>query len=568
MKSILKQQNITQVFFYFLLILLLFSSYYPLLSTDPITDYDDQLLLGGVENLQSLTNYIERIFAGKVLDIQPMRDLSYFIDFKIKDLIPFHSFHLTNLVLWIGICYFFKNILEMVDENSEEHFCLIWSLVFLYAFSPVFSSSVAWVSGRKHLLSTFFTLWATFLFLKNKKYPLTITKSFSITLCYLLATLSQPINVLWPVFILIYSFIDQKIGERKILIGCLVVIALIILSVNLYYYGVIYERITAGDGKYDSSFGAGLSLLALGRYFYLTLFPFDSLPVSHYQGSWENMVGLVLLISGLFMVYKKRVGAAIVFCFIVYFFLPLIPVTYKITRIFCSDTYILNASIGIYVAVFLILKNKHSKKIATLFFIYAFTLFYLNLGYIKIFESTEAIFNYAYAKEATPMSITNVADNLLVHGKFAEAKTLIDQLEIMEPDNRYFVKLKSDLIYNDPKTSEADKSKALEALNPKAPIVYLRLALIYSNNNNVAAFETNIRKLLSDPQAYIRNSYLRNEEVVALIRVTCEKNKVEAECKKQYDDFSKSIQFTDWKPELYKAAYFELKKHPNSVSYK
>ncbi|MBC7427160.1 MAG: hypothetical protein H7336_01030 [Bacteriovorax sp.] len=565
MKLLLKQN--TQAFLYCLLTALLFCSFYSLLSSDSVTTYDDTLLLSGIENLHSIHEYADRFFAGKILDIQPVRDLSYIIDFHIKSITPLHSFHLTNLLLWLGICCFFKSILDLIDDNKDKHQWLIWSLVFLYALSPVFTSTVAWIAGRKHLLSTFFTVWATFIFLKKKNAPFSSRTSVGIAALYLLAVLSQPINILWPVFVLVFSYSDEKIKERRFLLCILAAIALAVLCANLYYYGTLYEKITAGDGKYDSNFGPGLSLLALGRYFYLTMFSFDALPVSHYQGSWENMAGMVMMFAFLFWLFKRRTGAAIIFCFVFYFFLPLIPVTYKITRIFCSDTYILNASIGLYAAFFLIFKNTRFKHTALMVFSYAFVLFFINISYIKNFETTDNIFSYAYSKEPTPMSITNVADRLIRQRKFTEARILIDQLEVMEADNRFFSKLKSDLIYHDPQVSKVDKIKGLELIKPKTPIVYLRLALLNSNEGDADAFRINVIKLLSDPQAYIRNSYLRNEEVVALIRVSCEKNRIEGECKKIYDMFGRSVHFNNWKPELYKSIYFELKIHPENLSY-
>ena len=566
MKLFIKQNS--QILMHCLLTVLLVCSYYNLLTVDPITTYDDTLILSGVDKLHSFHDYISRFMTGKVLDIQPVRDLSYIIDYKIKSLISFHSFHLTNLLLWLGICFFFKRILDLVDVKKDEHRWLIWSLVFLYAFSPVFNSSVAWIAGRKHLLSTFFIIWATWYFLTKKEKPFTRGDTKTLTALYLLSVLSQPINILWPLFVLAYSYTEKKIKERRVLLGILAFVAVIFLFSNYYYYGTLYEKISGGDGKYDSNFGPGLSLLALGRYFYLTLFPFDSLPVSHHQGSWENMIGLVALIASLLWLYKRRVGAAVIACFVLYFFIPLIPVTYKVTRIFCSDTYLLNASLGLYTAIFLIFKNTKFKHTSSVLFFYAFILFCFNFKYIKNFESTESIFSYAYSREPTPMSIAVVADNLIKQEKFSDAKLPIEQLEIMEPDNRFLSKLKSDAVYLDPQIKEEEKIKALDLIKPKSPIVYLRLALLNSNRNHSGAFEANIDKILSDSQAYIHNSYLRNEEVLALIRVSCEKNKIEAECKKKFESFGKLVKFNDWKPEVYKAIYLELKNHSGNLSYK
>jgi hypothetical protein len=568
MKAYFKTEYKIQVLVFIVLTLLLASSYYPLLSRDPVTSYDDSLLIRGVENLSGISDYQERFLKGRVLDIQPIRDLSYFLDLKLKSVLPFHSFHLTNLFLWIGICYFFKSILDLLSGDIKKNQWLIWSLVFLYAFAPVFTSSVAWISGRKHLLSTFFTLWATVCFLRKKDFPLNRKNLLKIIFLYFLAAMSQPINILWPAFVIAFSYVENKINERKMLILLLSLITIIVITLNLYYYGTLYETISGGDGKHDSNVGAGLSLLALGRYYYLTLFPFDALPVSHYQGSWENLAGLTLLVGSLFYIYKRRIGASLIVCFIIYFFIPLIPVTYKITRIFCSDTYLLNAAIGVYIVIFLILKNIKSYYPQLIISIYALFLFILNFNYIKTFVSTENIWLYSYRKEATPVSISNLAANLLQNEKYIEAKVLIDQLEIMDPDNRFFIKLKSDLIYNNPVNNDNNKVTALQKLTPKAPIVYLRLALLSFKLNKVEEFRNNIDKLFSDPQGYIKNSYLRNEELLALVRVACEQLNMATECKKKYDSFGKHVTFNEWNPELYKAFYYQNKKHPEDLTYK
>jgi hypothetical protein len=221
----------------------------------------------------------------------------------------------------------------------------------------------------------------------------------------------------------------------------------------------------------------------------------------------------------------------------------------------------------LYAALFLIFKNAKFKYSAVLVFAYAGILFYMNLGYINIFESTESIFNYAYAKEATPMSIVNVAGSLIKQGKYVDARTLVSQLEVMEPDNRFYPKLMSDVVYKDPLIKNEEKIKGLEQIKPKAPVVFLRLALLHSNNGNTAGFKDNIAKIFLDPLGYIRNSYLRNEQVIALIRVGCEKNKIEVECKKQYEKFSRAVKFNNWRPELYKNFYYELKNNPDALVY-
>lgn len=564
--------NKANTFLYCLLIVLFFYSFHTLLLHDTLLNYDDKMLLNGVENLHSLNNYFDRFLSGQILDLQPIRDLSYFLDFKLKTIFSFHSFHLTNLFIWMGICLLFKNILTILNleiPEQKENQWLIWSLVFLYAVGPISTSSVAWIAARKHLLSTFFTMAATFLFLKKRNSILDFKSIFAISFFYLLGTLSQPINVLWPIFPFLCSFFDSRLNNQKKLFIILTCIGVVILCANLYYYNSLFLRITAGDGKFDSDYGVGLSLLALGRYFYLTIFPFNALPVSHFQGAWENIVGLVLLIIFIFLCYKNKNKKKKHWhlLFLAYFFLPLVPVTYKITRIFCSDTYLLNASAGIYISLFFLLESLSFKKNYIFIFIYAGILFIQNLDYIQTFQGADSIWQYSYEKEPTAFSIVALADLNIKRKDYSKAGLLLSQLEALEPENRFLVKLKSDAIYQNIDIRNDEKIRKLESLESKKPIVFLELALLYSNMNNKVEFQKNIIKLLLDPQSYIENSYLINEEVVALVKVSCEKNNIEEICKQHFTEFNKKVSFVAWNKKLFLENYFSLKKHPGTLFY-
>lgn len=565
MKTISRPKIIT-VFCSIMLTILLAWLYFSLLILDPILRYDDGLLLGGAAKVHSFEFYSKAILSGDVLDLQPIRDLSYILDFKLKSMTSISFHHLSNLLIWFVICLVLKKILDLISDQKNDGHILAWSIVFLYALSPVSASSVAWIAARKHLLSTLFILLATWLFLIKRNSHFNLKSNLLISFVYLLSVLSHPINVLWPFFVYLYTYFDKKFHERKILLILLGILSLIILGANFYYYEYLYPVFTGGDGKYDVNTGGGLTLLAMGRYFYLTLFPFDALPVSHFQGSWKNLLGIPLLILFIYFCYKKN--RPVLVCFILYFFLPLVPVTIKITRIFCSDTYLLNASIGIYASIFLLLeKSSFFKKMYVPIFVYAAALAIYNVEYLKIFHDEKKIWFYAYEKEPTPMSIANLAGAMIAQDKFYNAGKLIDQLEILEPENRFFIKLKADAIYKNPEIKDMDKVQLLEVLAPKRPVVFLYLALLYSNNNRPNEVRKNIVGFFSNAHSYIENSYLNNEKTLALIKVACEKNRIEADCKEHFYNFRNKVNFKNWNDRLYSETYFELKKNPGNLIY-
>lgn len=550
-----------------LLILVFIYLFKSLLTLDPITTYDDSLLLNGVKHFSSIQNYLRAVYNGDILDLQPIRDISYLADLKIKSLFYFYGFHTTNLFIWFLICITFKNILRLLGHRHPQQKYLLWSIVFLYSLSPVAFSSVAWIAARKHLLSTLFIMLATHLVLQGSTLPLTKKRASFISTLFLFSLLSQPINILWPCFVSLYSFTNKKIGEHKKLLIILFSFSLLAAIANFYYYTYIYNSVSGGDGKYDSQIGLGLSLLAIGRYFFLTLWPFDALPVSHYQGAWQNIIGLFLLVPFIYLCFKKAKTNPNILTFLVYFFLPLLPVVTKITRIFCSDTYLLNASAGVYIVIYLLLLDQQKKIYSVLILIYALFLGLYNLNYLHTFESSENIWQYSYTKEPTAFSIENLAAIKLQNNQYKEADLLIQQLGVLDPNGRFYIKLKSDLINNNPEISVDKKVYFLENLNPKRPVIYLRLALLYSNLNNIEEFKKNITMLFSNPLAYIAHSYINNERALALIKVACEKNNVAETCHKLFLDFNKQATLKNWNKSEYESFYFEFKKNPNNLSY-
>ncbi len=559
-------------FFYAFLCIVLFHLYFPLISADPITRYDDKMLLLGIEGIHSLKDYYYALLDGSVLDIQPVRDLSYLLDLKIKAYLSIYSFHLTNLLIWIFICLLFHKILLLFSTQTRDSKLFAGLLVVFLAISPVSASSVAWIAARKHLLSTLFILAATYIFLKKRAVGLNLKDSLLIILSYSLSCLSQPINVLWPFFVLAFSLENKESAKTNLNKKLFLILALLgafFVGLNYYYYQIPFTEITGGDGKYSADLGLGLSLLALGRYFYLAIFPFSALPVSHFQGSWENLIGLYLLASFLIMLAFLfiRLQKKICLSFVLYFFLPLIPVTYKITRIFCSDTYLLNASIGLYLTFFLLLKDRFNKVWGALFLGYILFLGIHTLDYVGAFSNTFSIWNFAYNKEVTPMSVVNLAAVSIDQRDYRKAWFFLKKLEILEPDNRLLIKLKSDAISQDPSYLDVDKIKLLENLSPQKPIVSLKLALLYSNLSNPEAFKKNIINFFEKLDKHSDNFDVSNEKLIAIIRVTCEKNALEDLCKQKFKDLSQKYDFKKWDSKIYEGEYFKLKHQPEPIIY-
>ena len=117
----------------------------------------DGYLLTSIEDLSSLKEYAQGITQGKIYDLQPIRDLSYWVDLKMKAITGFKPFVLSNVILW-GICGVVALKVFHLIRPIDNWFTAIFLLAFL--IHPLFVQSVALVAARKHLLALLFILLA------------------------------------------------------------------------------------------------------------------------------------------------------------------------------------------------------------------------------------------------------------------------------------------------------------------------------------------------------------------------------------------------------------------------
>lgn len=526
---------------YILLAIVLAFSYSSLIRIDTILNYDDKLLLGPVQNIHSLSNYFEYVKKGIVADLQPMRDLSYWIDFKIKDYIPFYSFHFSNVFYWFLACILFHQILIL--DNCSPDFSLLFLL--LLSISPVSSSSVAWIAARKHILSALFILLATFYSFKQKS-------SVKIIISFLLSILSQPINTLWPV----WNYIHSKIlsAPKRWLTLTLFGLTAASLTGNYFYYSVIYPSTFSSVNKFASGAqdGSGLMMLALGRYFYQCLNPFAALPTTHYQGSWENLVGLFLLL--LFAIYcysldqrlKKRIISPLLF-----FIFPLLIVVFKRTNIFCSDTYVLTSCAGLYWAFAIIFSEKFNNKFVkgTLFFL-IISIFIFNLKYVSLFQDEDALWVYSEKKEANSQSTAIVASILIQKKQFYDSFLLIKKLQEEWPEQPFIPQLIAENVFHNPGIKPEIKISTLENTTPKTTSTFLYLSILYGQNHSVEKLKLTLPKIFADKRNFNLEFHGAEEKVGAIFYYTCEFYNLE-NCQKTLNDFKMNLGNTLWNEKIF-----------------
>ena len=525
------------------LLLLLSVIYTKIILLNPILNYDDKYITEPLKSVINFSGYIESIKNGQIPDVQPVRDFIYLASLKLQPWFPLFNYHFVNVLFWFATCLFIYSIFSyFTKRNLTSAFFTL-----LIAISPLATSSIAWVAAQKHILSTFFTLMATAFVLNTKEENLNFKNSILISLVYTLAIFAHPINLLWPYWVFLFFHI-KKYPLKKNIIFLLpsLLCSLIGYAVNAIYYDTIYVQANGGLSKYDPQLANdfGVRFLALGRYFFVTLFPFDTLPSSHYIGSTQNLIGLILFVclcSAVYL-YVKKSKDYLPALFILYFLYPIFPVTFKMTRIFCSDTYILNASIGIYLLMAYFSNQVKRIKINVLISLYALALFIFNLTYVKNFYSDFNIWHYSYSKEATPNSALALAEIYLSQGNYEQSDLLIRRVHDWEQDSVLLYGMAAKNIFYNSHFPIEYKIKRLSNFKPQRPITSFFLAILYTNIGLKKEAREQLEKVLINPNYFVLDLMNQKDKVMGTYLAMCELNELSS-CQQSFDRFK--IYFMD-----------------------
>jgi hypothetical protein len=125
-------------------------------------DYD--IVIRPLLTYSSLLEYLQDLFNLKTIDVQPIRDFSHFIDTYLVTKFHLWFFQTHNLIIWfVTVIVIYKILLELQIEKTSARFGVL-----LLAIHPTLLQSVFLAVGRKHLLSFFFIMVATWFVIKDK----------------------------------------------------------------------------------------------------------------------------------------------------------------------------------------------------------------------------------------------------------------------------------------------------------------------------------------------------------------------------------------------------------------
>ncbi len=278
--------------FKLLIMLAVVCVYFPYVQYDTMLNRDDNLLVPPMAKVDSLTGYVKAVADNSILDIQPLRDLSFFINLKIQEWTRFSGFHLFNLIFFLVAIFLVGRLLETLNFRKTT----VLSGMAIYAFHPLMVSAVGWVSARKHSLAVVFVLLAIIDFFKNKN----ITRKS--TAWYFFSSLSHQIFCLLPFWIVFYAWKKKWKLDRRMMA------LMVILSWSVVILATIKTfLVNQANSQYlQPDYFANVSryVLSVGRTFTLVTLPV-SISAFYWQGSFWNIVGLPLLTGFLYLAYRN-----------------------------------------------------------------------------------------------------------------------------------------------------------------------------------------------------------------------------------------------------------------------
>jgi hypothetical protein len=283
-----------------------------------LLSYDDTAVLTPMKDIRSLAQYQHAREQNLILDVQPLRDLLSWLEFRAQEATGFYNPQLVNFALWIFILSALGGLLRQSAAVRAQTRRLMFGL-FMIGAHPLAVNSVAWPSARKHLLAALFTLLATLCWQKAMRAADSLTSSaWRWALGALIASfasgLAQPIHLLWVfwagLILLRLWWVDGKLrgwGLPTIWLSNLLGTLALLYANWQYYAGATYAA-RSGAAKLGSEtwfLWWSDRFEALGRYLMQILLPIAPSIASYQRHHPLNWIGGALVVLTLGFLYVR-----------------------------------------------------------------------------------------------------------------------------------------------------------------------------------------------------------------------------------------------------------------------
>lgn len=388
----------------------------------------------------------------------PITWLSHILDCQLYGLNPM-GHHWNNLIFHILNVLLLFVILQKITGASYRSFFV----ALLFAIHPIQIESVAWVSERKNVLSTFFYLLCVLSYIsyvKEQKFG----KYILFILFYILGLMSKPMMVTMPFVLLLLDYWPLgrlKVGEDN---GCVNPrplkgnLTIIIEKIPLLIIAIIFSIIS-----WKSQYTSGamtelkdiplfarieLSLVSYMKYLYKIIWPHKLAfyyPYNNNIPMWETIVAsLILILISLFSVYyfnKKKYFLFGWLWFLIIIF-PVIGLVHLGDQAM-ADRYMYIPCIGIFIFIVwagndLITHLPFNKTISiSVCLVITILLSLLSVKQLKTWENNYSLYTHAIAvTENNYVAHGNLGAVLLNSGKTDEAIYHLNKALEIKPQDR------------------------------------------------------------------------------------------------------------------------------------
>ncbi len=314
---------------------------------------------------------------------RPVRYLSFLFDYKLYKGAP-EGYHKTNIFLHLIV-----SILLFIFLQTFFNTDISFIITLLFISHPIIADSVIPISHRKEMLYGIFILLSLLLYIQKNIY----IRYLSI-LIWFIAILSKETAIILPFLFLIYDLFYRKNEIKKnryiyIIFSFLFLMAIIwVFKDNRFDIKSFSEILNENRFFKDKPIWSVFISIPYAIFIYLThifipynlvildsIEPLTSIISLHFI---EGVFALLILLFGIIYGIKKNYkNLSFGLLWFILFYLPvsgLLPVAYLV-----ADRYMYIPIIGIFIAVFSLLKNYKIKYIlsATLIIIGIFSILYI-----------------------------------------------------------------------------------------------------------------------------------------------------------------------------------------------
>ncbi len=402
----------------FLLLALIFISFWNVRNHDFIDDFDDNLYVLDNPHITSglsLNDLKWALTADVCINWHPVTLMSHMLDCQLFGLNP-GKHHLMNVFFHLLNTLLLFIVLKQMTGRHWESFIV----ALLFGLHPIHVESVAWVSERKDVLSTFFGMLAIGSYAWYSKQP-SIKRYVLIFFFYLLGIMSKPMIVTLPCVLLLLdywplerftlyprpenknrSFSVFFIVEKIPLFILSAISSIITYRLQKYSEGVHLEDVTS------LSFRISNALVSYVKYIYKLFFPVNLsilYPFPEHIPWWHILLSSIFLLAITAVVIRS--GKRYPFLPVGWFWYlgTLIPVIgiVKVGAQAMADRYMYIPSIGLFIIIAwgvpLLLSRWRFKMpfLAILLSVIAMSLAFTTWLQVRHWSNTITLFEHALA---------------------------------------------------------------------------------------------------------------------------------------------------------------------------